>query len=89
MMYSAYKLNKQEDNIQPWRTPFPIWNQSVVPCPVLTAASWHAYKISQEAGQGVWYSHLFKNFKQFVVNTRVIGINSETYFLVLLGSGHT
>ena len=36
MMYSAYKLNKQGDNIQPWRTPFPIWNQSIVPCPVLT-----------------------------------------------------
>ena len=33
-MYSAYKLNKQGDSIQPWRTPFPIWNQSVVPCPV-------------------------------------------------------
>ena len=32
MMYSACKLNKQGDNIQPWRTPFPIWNQSVVPC---------------------------------------------------------
>ena len=38
-MYSAYKLNKQGDNIQPWHTPFPIWNQSVVPCPVLTDAS--------------------------------------------------
>ena len=30
MMYSAYKLNKQGDNIQPRRTPFPIWNQSAV-----------------------------------------------------------
>ena len=39
MMYSTYKLNKQGDNIQLWRTPFPIWNQSVVPCPVLTVAS--------------------------------------------------
>ena len=29
MMYSAYKLNWQGDNIQPWRTPFPIWNQSL------------------------------------------------------------
>ena len=38
------KLNKQGDNIQPWRTPFPIWNQSVVPCPVLTVASWPAYR---------------------------------------------
>ena len=36
MMYSAYKLNKQADNIQPWLTPFLIWNQSVVPCPILT-----------------------------------------------------
>ena len=24
MMYSAYKLNKESDNIQPWHTPFPI-----------------------------------------------------------------
>ena len=36
MMYSAYKLNKQGDNIQPWCTPFLIRNQSFVPCPVLT-----------------------------------------------------
>ena len=42
-MLSACKLNKQGDNIQPWCTPFPIWNQSVVPCPVLTVASWPAY----------------------------------------------
>ena len=44
MMFSAYKLNKQGDNIQPWHTPFPIWNQSVVPCPVLTVASWPPYR---------------------------------------------
>ena len=41
-MYSAYKLKKQGDNIEPWHTPFPIWNQFVVPCPVLTADSWPA-----------------------------------------------
>ena len=44
MMYSTYKWNKQGDNIQPWCTPFPIWNQSVVLCPVLTVASWPAYR---------------------------------------------
>ena len=44
MMYSAYKLNKQGDSIQPWHTLFPICNQSVVPCPVLTVASWPAYR---------------------------------------------
>ena len=43
IMYSAYKLNKQGDNIKPWCTPFPIWNQSIVPCPVLTVGSWPAY----------------------------------------------
>ena len=41
---TTQKLNKQGDNIQPWWTPFPIWNQSVVPCPVLTVASWPAYR---------------------------------------------
>ena len=44
MMYSAYKLNKQGDNIQPWRIPFLIWNKSVVPCPVLTVALLPAYR---------------------------------------------
>ena len=43
MMYSAYKLNKQDDNTQLWCTPFQIWNQSIVPCLVLTAASWPVY----------------------------------------------
>ena len=44
MMYSAYKLNKPGDNIQPSPTAFPIWNQSVVSCPVLSVASWPAYR---------------------------------------------
>ena len=56
MMNSAQKLNKQGDNIQPRRTPFPIWNQSVVPCPVLTVASWPAYRF----------------LKRLVVNTKDI-----------------
>ena len=43
-MYSAYKLNKQGDNIQPWHTPFPIWKKAVFPRPVLTVASWSAYR---------------------------------------------
>ena len=39
MRYSAYNLNKQGDNIQPWCTPFLILDQSVLSCLVLTAAS--------------------------------------------------
>ena len=44
MMHSAYKLNKQSDNTQPWCTALLIRNQSVVSCPVLTAASWPVYR---------------------------------------------
>ena len=43
-LFSAYKLNTQGNNIQPWCTPFPVLNQSVVPCPVLTIASCAAYR---------------------------------------------
>ena len=72
-MYSAFKLNKLGDNIQPWHTLFRIWNQSVVPCPVLTVASWPAYRFlrSQVRWSGIPMSlrifqfiviHTFKGF---------------------------
>ena len=68
MMYSAYKLNKQGDNIQPWCTLFPIWNQSVVPCPVLTVASWPAYRFlkRQVRWSGIPISfRIFQFFPEF------------------------
>ena len=42
--------------------------------------------MSQEAGQAVWYSHLFKNFPQFVVIHTVKGfgiVNKAEVFLEL------
>ena len=45
MMYSTYKLNNQGDNIQPWYTSFPIWNQGIVPCLVVTGVSCPAYRL--------------------------------------------
>ena len=55
--YSAYKLNKQVtiDNIQPWCTPFPIWKQSIVPCPVLAVASWPVYRFLRRQ---IWWSDI-------------------------------
>ena len=44
MMYSAYELNKQRHSIQPWCTPFPLRQQSIVPCPVLIVFSSPAYR---------------------------------------------
>ena len=76
MMYSAYKLKKQGNDIQPWCTPVSIWNQSVVPRPVLSVASWPADRLSLETGQVVWYSHFFKNFPQFVVIYTVKGFGT-------------
>ena len=44
IMYSAYMLNKEGNNIQSCPTPGSVLNQSIVPCPVLTVASWPAYR---------------------------------------------
>ena len=82
MMYSAYKLNKQGDNIQPWRTPFLTWNQPVVPCPVLTVASWPAYRF---LNRQVRWSGIptFQNFPQFIVIHIVKGFGIVTNTLLL------
>ena len=44
MIYSGYKLNNQGGNIQPWDTPFPIWNQSIVSCLLVTVDCCTAYR---------------------------------------------
>ena len=41
---TLHMLNKKDDNLQPWCTPYLILNQFVVPSPVLTVASWPAYR---------------------------------------------
>ena len=61
MMYSAYKWNKQGDNIQPWYTPFPAWNQSILPWPALTVASWPAYWFLRSRSGGL----VFPSLEQF------------------------
>ena len=70
MMYSAYKLNKQGDNIQLWRTPFLIWNQSVVPCPVLTVASWPAYRFPKRQVRWSGIPFSLRIFHSFLWSTQ-------------------
>ena len=43
---------------------FSVWNQSVVPCPVLLLPDLHT---GFSGGKVVRYSHLLKNVPQFVV----------------------
>ena len=72
MMYSAYKLNKQGDNIQPWRTPFLTSNQSVFPCPVLTLASWPAYRFLKRQVRWSGIPISFRIFHSFLWSTQSI-----------------
>ena len=70
MMYSAYKLNEQCNNIQPWHTPFPnlepvCCSMSGSNCCFLTCI-----QVSQKARKVVWYSHFFKNFSSLLWSTQ-------------------
>ena len=58
MMYSAYKLNKQGDNIQPWCIPSPIWNQSIFLYLVLTVASWSVFRFLRKRWSGLVFPSL-------------------------------
>ena len=75
MMYSAYMLNKQGDNIQPWCTAFSILKQSLVSCPSSISCFLTCIHISQEAIKVIWYSHLLKNLLQFVVIHTIKGFS--------------
>ena len=74
MIYSAYKhisrvqyiaLTYSFRDLEPFCCSMSSYN-----CYFLTCI-----QLSQEAGQVVWYSHLFKNFPQFVVVHTVKGFN--------------
>ena len=85
MMYSAYKLNKQSGNIQPWCTPFLIWNQSIFLCLVLTVASWPAHSFLRRQVRWSGIPIPWRNF-QFVVTHKFkgFGIVSEAEVDVFL-----
>ena len=62
LMYSAFKLNKQGDNIHPWCTPFLTFEPDCYSMPSPNCCFLTCIQVSQEAGQVSWYSHLLKNF---------------------------
>ena len=64
--------------MQPWRTPFPIWNQSVFPCLVLTVASWPAYRFLKRQSGGLVFPSLEETVKCFgIVNKAEIDVFLE------------
>ena len=59
------------------------WGSTPSPAPSARAwllCVWSGIQVSQEAGQVVWYSHLFQNFPQFIVTHTVkrFGIVNKT-----------
>ena len=84
-MYSAYKLNKQGNNIAltysfSYLEPV-CCSMSSSHCCFLTCI-----QISPEADQVVWYFHLFQNFPQFIVihTVKVFGVVSKAEIDVFL-----
>ena len=87
MMYSAYKLNRQGDNIA-FNTALTYSFPDKEPACCSRCSSNCCFltyiQISQEAGKVVWYSHLLKNFPQFAVIHTVKGfsiVNEGDVFL--------
>ena len=66
-MYSEFKINKQGNNIQPWCTPFPIWNPVCSSMSGSNCCFLMYIQVSQKAGKVIWYCHFLKNFPQFVM----------------------
>ena len=72
MMYSEFKLNKQDDYTA---LTYSFSYLETVCCSMSSSNCCFLthIQISQEAGQVVWYSHLFQNFPQFIVTHTVKG----------------
>ena len=85
MMYSEYKLNKQGDNLQPWHTPFLIWNQSDVPCPILTVVFfWPAYRFIRRKFRWSGIPISSRIFHSLLWSTQSIGIANKAKVDVFL-----
>ena len=91
MMCSAYKLKKQGDSLDV------LLSQFGTICCFLSGSDYcflTCIQVSQEAGQVVWYSHLFQNLPQFsvihtvkgfsVVNKVEVDVFSGTLLLFLM-----
>ena len=78
-------INKQGDNVQPWCTLFPIWNQSIVPYPVIAVASWPAYRFLKRQVRWSGIPISWKIFQFVVIHTvKVFRVVSEAEAEVFL-----
>ena len=91
MMYS-YKLNKQDHNTQLWQTSFPIWNQSVASCPVLTVASWpacHFLKWSNKKKEILLYGTAWMSLEDIILNAKSQSQMDKYYMIPFILAVHS
>ena len=79
-------ISKQGDNIQSWRTPFPIWNQSVVPCPVLIVASWPAYRFLKRQVRWCGMPISFRIFHSLLWSTKALALSLKQKYMLFWNS---
>ena len=84
MMYSSSKLKKEGDNIQSWCTPFPILNQSVVSCPVLTVAFWSAYRFLRRHVFSIMDCIYGVLFKKSFLHPKICSVLTDSNKLLVL-----
>ena len=86
MKYSARKLNKQDDSIQPCCTTYPDFSQSIVPCPFLTVPSWPRYRFlgKQVRRSGIPVSLRIFHSLLWSVQSRGFSVVNEAELVIFL-----
>ena len=68
-----------------WCTPFPIWNQSSVPCPTVTVASWPSDRFLRRQVRGSGIPISLRIFQFVVIHTvKGFSVNNEVEVDVFL-----
>ena len=93
MIYSAYKLNKQGYKIQCCHIPFPILNQSIIPCPVLTGEGngnpLHCSCLENSRDREAWWAAVYGVTQSRTQLKQLSSSSSSSLFYLLLLDLHT
>ena len=79
------KVKQESDNIQPCWTSFRILNQSVIPCKVLTVASWPAYRFLRRQVRWSGISISLRIFQNLLWSTQGFSCSQRTRSMCFSG----
>ena len=84
IMYSAYRLNKQGDNISAFMYSFPSWEPVCFSISGSNCCFLTSIQVSEESGNVILYSHLLKNLPVVIYTFKGFGIVNEAEVVVFL-----